>query len=96
MTEALNEMEIIKFDKLFGICDRFTIENEDDEEDCEHIPGCSQYWTEIYRPNGDGTSPIPPPPYHPDCECYAVYYLDHSKFEQRTEELEDSEEIEEE
>lgn len=95
MTEALNQMEIVKFDKLFGICDRFTIDNEDEDDDCGHSPACDQYWREIYRPNDDGTSPIPPPPYHPDCECYAVYYLDHSKLEQQTEELEDSEEIEE-
>ena len=91
MTEALNQMELIKFDKLFGLCDRFTIENYDKEDDCDHFPACEQYWGEIYHPNEDGTSPIPPPPYHPDCECYAVYYLDHSKLKTREEELNEEE-----
>ena len=91
MTEALNQMELVKFDKLFGLCDRFTIENYDEEDDCGHIPSCDQYWTEIYRPNEDGTSPIPPPPYHPDCECYAVYYLDNNKLKAREEELNEEE-----
>jgi len=40
MTEALNQMELVKFDKLFGLCDRFTIENYDEEDDCGHIPAC--------------------------------------------------------
>lgn len=96
--EALNEMEIIKFDKLFGNCDHFTIENEDEEDDCYDIPGCEIYWKQIWHPNHDGTSPIPIPLYHPDCECYAVYYLAPITIiddrEEKLEEIEDEELIE--
>lgn len=69
--EALNQMEVIKQDKLLPLCECFTIENEDDVEDCDTLI-CAQYWQEIYYIGENGEVPIPLPLYHPDCECFVV------------------------
>lgn len=70
--EALNTMEKIKTDKLLINCKYFTIDNEDEEDDC-HLGICEQYWGDLHYPV-NGISPIPFPLYHPDCECFTVYY----------------------
>jgi hypothetical protein len=45
--------------------------NEDDEADCDENIHCEVYWGKYSVENDD----LPPLPlYHPDCECFAVYY----------------------
>ncbi len=67
--EALNQMEIVKQDKLLPLCEGFTVDNEDEEDDCDTLI-CEQYWPGIYYLSEDGEIPIPLPLYHPDCECF--------------------------
>lgn len=70
-SESLNEMEVIKRDKLFHNCRQIEIMNEDDEADCYENIHCEVYWG-IYSVEDDDLPKFPL--YHPDCECFTVYY----------------------
>ena len=69
--EAFNEMEVVKFDKLFHKCKYLEITNFDEEADCSESVHCEVYWG-IYSIKDDDIPPLPL--YHPDCECFTVYY----------------------
>ena len=71
--EALHTTEKVKADKLALTSSYLTIENWDDTvDDCDTLI-CAEYWPNTYQII-NGVIPIPLPPYHPDCECYAEYY----------------------
>lgn len=69
--EALNLTEKIKYDKLFHQSDYIEIANEDEEDDCLDNISCETYWGR-YSVKDDDLPRLPI--YHPDCECFVVYY----------------------